>query len=101
MSLTFYWYPNCGSCKKAKKWFETHDIDYKPIHIVDETPTKEEILTLMDRSQLPARKFFNTSGRRYRELNMKEKINELSKEEMDDYLGTGGRVIKRTHGKDV
>lgn len=55
MALTFYWYPNCGTCKKAKKWFDDHNIDYTSIHIVEETPTKEELLELISKSDLPAK----------------------------------------------
>lgn len=95
MTLTFYWYPNCGSCKKAKKWFEEHHLDYTSVHIVEETPTKEKLLELISQSDLPAKKFFNTSGRVYRELNMKEKIADATVEEMATYLASDGMLIKR------
>jgi len=95
VTLSFYWYPNCGTCKKAKKWLEEHDIDFTSIHIVNETPSKELLLDLIDKSGLPAKKFFNTSGKKYRELNMKEKIKDLSKEEMAEYLASDGMLIKR------
>lgn len=104
MSLTFYGYPNCTSCRKAKKWFEEHNIDYQFIHIVDATPTKEELLSLMDQITEKPRRFFNTSGRVYRELNMKEKVPYLSKEEMAEYLASDGMLIRRpivTDGKKV
>lgn len=104
MALTFYWYPNCGTCKKAKKWFDDHDVEYCSIHIVEETPTKEELLELMNKSDLPAKRFFNTSGRVYRELNMKDKIADASVEEMASYLASDGMLIKRpivTDGKRV
>jgi arsenate reductase len=95
MALTFYWYPNCGTCKKAKKWFDDHNIDYTSIHIVEETPTKEELLELISKSDLPAKKFFNTSGKKYRELNIKEKIMDASVEEMAGILASDGMLIKR------
>lgn len=95
MALTFYWYPNCSTCKKAKKWFDDHEIDYTSVHIVDKTPTKEEILDLISKSELPAKRFFNTSGKVYRELNMKDKIKEASIEEMASYLASDGMLIKR------
>ncbi|HLQ98189.1 MAG TPA: arsenate reductase family protein [Candidatus Dormibacteraeota bacterium] len=104
MALTFYWYPNCGTCKKAKKWFDDHDVEYHSIHIVEETPTKGELLELMNKSDLPAKRFFNTSGRVYRELNMKDKIADASVEEMASYLASDGMLIKRpivTDGKRV
>lgn len=95
MALTFYWYPNCGTCKKAKKWLEDHDKEFHAIHIVQETPSKEEILNLMQKSGLPEKKFFNTSGKKYRELNLKEKINDMNPEEMAEILATDGMLIKR------
>lgn len=104
MALTFYWYPNCGTCKKAKKWFEDHHIEYRSVHIVEETPSKDEILELMAKSDLPAKKFFNTSGKVYRELNMKDKIADASIEDMASFLASDGMLIKRpivTDGKRV
>lgn len=95
MALTFYWYPNCGSCKKAKKWFDNHNIEYNSVHIVEATPTKEEIIELITKSELPAKRFFNTSGRVYRELNMKDKIADATLEEMASYLASDGMLIKR------
>ncbi|WP_339228684.1 arsenate reductase family protein [Oceanobacillus sp. FSL K6-2867] len=95
MALTFYWYPNCGTCKKAKKWFDDHNIDYTSIHIVEKTPAKEELLDLIAKSDLPAKKFFNTSGKKYRELNIKEKINDASTEELAEILASDGMLIKR------
>ncbi|WP_047983702.1 arsenate reductase family protein [Ornithinibacillus californiensis] len=104
MALTFYWYPNCGTCKKAKKWFDEHNVSYNSIHIVEETPSKEEILELIEKSGLPAKKFFNTSGKKYRELNIKEKIQDATNEEMAEILAMDGMLIKRpivTDGKAV
>ena len=95
MTLTFYWYPNCGTCKKAKKWLEEHDINFNSIHIVNETPSKQALLDLIAKSGLPAKKFFNTSGKKYRELNMKEKMKDLNEEEMAEYLASDGMLIKR------
>ncbi|MEN2768387.1 arsenate reductase family protein [Ornithinibacillus xuwenensis] len=95
MALTFYWYPNCGTCKKAKKWFDEHNVDYNSIHIVEETPSKEMLETLINQSELPAKKFFNTSGKKYRELNIKEKIQDATTEEMAALLASDGMLIKR------
>ncbi|WP_156288494.1 arsenate reductase family protein [Oceanobacillus salinisoli] len=95
MSLTFYWYPNCGTCKKAKKWLEDNQVDYTAVHIVDETPSKNELLDFINKSELPAKKFFNTSGKKYRELNIKEKIQDTTAEEMAEILASDGMLIKR------
>ena len=104
VALTFYWYPNCGTCKKAKKWFEDNQIDYTSVHIVEETPSKEQLFNLIGKSGLPAKKFFNTSGKKYRELNIKDKIKDANTEEMVEILATDGMLIKRpivTNGEKV
>lgn len=95
MTVTFYWYPNCGTCKKAKKFLDEHHISYRSIHIVEETPTKDEILNLIRKSGLPAKKFFNTSGKKYREGNYKEKIQHATDEDMAEMLASDGMLIKR------
>lgn len=95
MALTMYWYPNCGSCKKARKWFDEHNIDYELVHIVEKTPDRATLLNLIEKSGLPARRFFNTSGKVYREQNMKDKIKDATVEEMVDYLAAEGMLIRR------
>lgn len=95
MSLTLYWYPSCSTCRKAKKWLEDHDLTYKLVHLVEETPTEVEIKQLIETSELPARRFFNTSGKVYREQNMKDKIKDASLDEMVVYLASNGMLIKR------
>lgn len=95
MALTFYWYPKCGTCRNAKKWLDEHELDYQSIHIVDETPSKEKLLTMMKHSDLPTKKFFNTSGKKYRELNMKDKLKDATIEEISEYLASDGMLIKR------
>ncbi|MBD1223367.1 Spx/MgsR family RNA polymerase-binding regulatory protein [Virgibacillus halodenitrificans] len=95
MAVTFYWYPNCSTCKKAKKWLDDHSISYEPIHIVENPPTKGEIEELIDKSGLSAKKFFNTSGMKYRELNMKEKIKDATVSQMAEWLASDGMLIKR------
>lgn len=104
MTVTFYWYPNCGTCKKAKKWLDEEGVDYNSVHIVNEPPSQAELKSLIEKSELPARKFFNTSGKKYRELNMKEKLKEASEEEMVKWLASDGMLIKRpivTNGQSV
>lgn len=95
VSLTFYWYPNCGSCKKAKKWFDDNNISYHAIHIVENTPSKDELHLLIKNSELPPRRFFNTSGRVYREQNMKDKLPNATLDKMVDYLASDGMLIRR------
>jgi arsenate reductase (glutaredoxin) len=95
MALTFYWYPNCGSCKKAKKWLDDQGLTYEEIDIVDHPPTKPELEKLYRQSQLDLKKFFNTSGQRYRSLGLKDKVNDASEEELLDLLASDGMLIKR------
>lgn len=104
MSLTFYMYPNCDSCRKAKKWLEENNLDYDAKHIVEETPSKEELLNFFTLTEEKPRRFFNTSGKVYREQNMKDKIKDATKEEMATYLASNGMLIRRpiiTDGKKI
>ncbi|HLQ95128.1 MAG TPA: arsenate reductase family protein [Pseudogracilibacillus sp.] len=104
MKLTLYWYPNCGTCKKAKKHLDEHQIDYDTVHLVEDTPTAAELQSLIEKSRLEPKKFFNTSGKAYRENNMKEKLKDADLAEMVTYLASDGMLIKRpivTDGKQV
>ena len=95
MGLKFYWYPKCGTCRKAKKWLDDHNIQYEPIHIVEENPSKEEIKELYEKSGLELKKFFNTSGNLYKELQLKDKMKMLTEDEMLDLLASNGMLLKR------
>ncbi|WP_026576028.1 arsenate reductase family protein [Bacillus sp. UNC438CL73TsuS30] len=95
MSLTFYWYPKCGTCRKAKKWLDDHHLSYEEIHIVENPPSKEELTGFYQKSGLELKKFFNTSGQKYRELGIKDKMKSASDEELIDLLASDGMLIKR------
>ncbi|MDH5161462.1 arsenate reductase family protein [Heyndrickxia oleronia] len=95
MTLTFYWYPKCGTCRKAKKWLEEHQISFKEVHIVDNPPSREELENLYKKSDLELKKFFNTSGQKYRELGLKDRIPTASEDELLDLLASDGMLIKR------
>ncbi|OCA81339.1 arsenate reductase family protein [Pseudobacillus wudalianchiensis] len=95
MTLTFYWYPKCGTCRKAKKWLEEHNIHVQEIHIVEQPPSKEKLEELYKRSGLELKKFFNTSGQKYRELGLKDKVSTASDEELLELLASDGMLIKR------
>jgi len=90
-----YCYPRCTICKKAVKWLEENGIDYEYKHIVEETPSKEDIKKYYKESGLPLKRFFNTSGNVYKELNLKEKLAEMSEEEQFELLASNGMVLKR------
>ncbi|MRG85150.1 arsenate reductase family protein [Salinibacillus xinjiangensis] len=104
MPLKVYQYPKCGTCKKALKWLDEHNIAYESIHIVENPPSKQELASLIEKSGLPTKKFFNTSGKKYRELGLKDKIKEATDNEMVEWLASDGMLIKRpivTDGEQV
>ncbi len=104
MAITFYSYPKCGTCRKAKAWLQANNIDVEEIHIVDNPPTKEALEKFYQMSGLELKKFFNTSGMKYRELGLKDKVKTASEEELLSILASDGMLIKRpivTDGKVV
>ena len=104
MAVRMYWYPKCGTCRNAKKWLESNGIAVEEIHIVDNPPTKEELFNLYQKSGLPLKKFFNTSGIKYRELGLKDRLQTATEDEMLEILSSDGMLIKRpivTNGENV
>ncbi|MEK3807276.1 arsenate reductase family protein [Metabacillus sp. SLBN-84] len=95
MALKYYWYPKCGTCRKAKKWLEDHHLQAQEIHIVENPPSKEDLKSMLDSSGLEIKKFFNTSGQKYRELGLKDKISSMSEDELLGLLASDGMLIKR------
>lgn len=102
MTIQFIQYPKCTTCKKAQKWLDENGIPYENRHIVEQTPSVEELTTIYKASGLPLKKFFNTSGIKYRELELKDKLETMSEAEQLALLATDGMLIKRpivTDGK--
>ena len=95
MKSLFIEYPKCSTCQKAKKWLDENNIDYIDRNIITETPSKEELKEWIDRSWTDVKNFFNTSGIKYRELNIKEKIKNMSEDEIYELLSSDGMLIKR------
>ena len=95
MSKIFVNYPKCSTCKRAEKFLKENNVEFVNRNIVEENPTAEELSLWMDKSGLEPRKFFNTSGVLYREMNLKDKIKTMSKEEMIKILSTNGMLVKR------
>ena len=93
--FTFLQYPLCGTCRKAKKWLEENGVPYNNRLIVEENPTVDELKAWIPRSGLPLKKFFNTSGQIYKEMNLKEKLPTMSEEEQIALLATNGKLVKR------
>ncbi|NOZ12576.1 MAG: arsenate reductase family protein [Acidobacteria bacterium] len=95
MSLLFIYYPKCGTCRKALKWLKENGIDVKKRHIAETPPTRKELEEWFIASQLPIRKLFNTSGKKYREQGLKEKVKTAPETELLDILATDGMLVKR------
>ena len=93
--MLFLEYPACSTCKKAKKWLDDHGIAYTDRHIKEENPSYEELKTWLERSGLPVKKFFNTSGLQYRALELKDKLPAMGVEEQLQLLSTDGMLVKR------
>ena len=93
--MIFLCYPKCSTCKKARTWLDTHQIEYTQRHIVEQNPSYEELKEWHARSGLPLKRFFNTSGMRYKELGLKDKLPEMSEEEQLHLLATDGMLVKR------
>ena len=81
MKYLFIEYPKCSTCKKAKKWLEENNIEFEDRHIIENTPTEEELEKWINLSQKEIRNWFNTSGLKYKELNLKEKLPNLTEKE--------------------
>lgn len=88
-------YSKCSTCKKAEKWLEENKIEFIKREIVEEIPTKEELKQWLIMSEKEIKNFFNTSGLKYKELNLKEKLPQMSDEEKLDLLSSNGMLIKR------
>ncbi|MDI9489366.1 MAG: arsenate reductase family protein [Bacillota bacterium] len=93
--MLFIEYPKCSTCKKAKKWLDENKIEYTNRHIVEDNPTYEELKKWYKISGLPLKKFFNTSGILYREMNLKDKLPNMSEVEQLRLLSSNGMLIKR------
>lgn len=93
--LTYYGYPKCGTCRKAKQFLEMNAIPFTEINIAEQPPTAEELSSFIEMSGLEMKKFFNTSGMKYRELQLKDKLPNLSRDEQIALLASDGMLIKR------
>lgn len=88
-------YRKCSTCQKALKWLEVRCVEFQERPIIEENPTYEELKAWYGMSGLPLKKFFNTSGLLYKELNLKNKLPEMSEEEQLRLLASNGMLVKR------
>lgn len=95
MSILFIEYPKCSTCQRAKKWLTENGIEFEDRHIAEQNPTGEELAHWQQLSGLSLRKFFNTSGQLYRQLELKNKLPGMSEEEQIKLLASDGMLVKR------
>lgn len=95
MKLTYYGYPKCTTCRKAVKWLEGNEIEVNTVNIAETPPSEETLTEMIAASGLELKKFFNTSGKVYRELNLKDKLASMTDEEKIALLASDGMLIKR------
>ncbi len=93
--LKFICYPKCTTCQRAKKWLDDNKIEYELRDIKLDNPTLKELTEWYNKSGLPIKKFFNTSGLLYKSLDLKNKLPEMSEDEMLKLLSTDGMLVKR------
>ncbi len=95
MGNLFIEYPKCTTCKRAKNWLDSNEIKYEDRHIVENNPTYVELQEWINKSGLPIKKFFNTSGILYKEMGLSQKLKTLSEEEQIKLLASNGMLVKR------
>ena len=93
--MLFVCYPKCSTCQKAKKWLEEQGIAFTERDIKQDNPTEQELRAWHEKSGLPLRRFFNTSGLKYKALQLKDKLPTMSEDEQLKLLATDGMLVKR------
>ena len=93
--MLFLEYPKCSTCKKAKNWLESNGVEFEDRHVVENNPTADELKAWYEKSGFPLKKFFNTSGLKYKELGFKFKLPDMTEEEQINLLATDGMLVKR------
>ncbi len=94
-NVLFIEYPKCTTCQKAKKWLEDHGVSFTDRDIREGNPSVDELKQWHQRSGLPLKRFFNTSGMLYREMGLKDKLGGMSEEEQFELLASDGMLVKR------
>lgn len=95
MAIRYYGYPKCSTCRKAVKWLEESGMELEKFNIAETPPSVEELTAMITTSKLDIKKFFNTSGKVYREEKMKDKLPTMTEEEKIELLASNGMLIKR------
>ena len=95
MKVLFIEYPKCTTCQKAKRWLDENKINYTDRHIKEDNPTYDELKEWYEKSGLPLKRFFNTSGMLYKSMNLKDKLPDMNDEEQLRLLASDGMLVKR------
>ncbi len=93
--MLFIEYPKCTTCQKAKKFLVDNNVDFTDRHIKEDNPTYDELKLWYEKSGLPLKKFFNTSGLLYKSMDLKNKLPQMSEDEQLKLLSTDGMLVKR------
>ncbi len=93
--MLFVEYPKCTTCQKARKFLVDSGVEFTSRHIKDEKPTYDELKSWYEKSGLPLKRFFNTSGLLYKSMDLKDKLPQMSEEEQLRLLSTDGMLVKR------
>lgn len=93
--MLFIQYPKCTTCKRAKAWLDENGVEYTDRNIKEQNPTYDELKLWYEKSGLPLKKFFNTSGMLYKEMSLKDKLPDMSEEEQLRLLASDGMLVKR------
>lgn len=93
--MKFICYPKCTTCQKARKWLDEKELKYELRDMKEDNPSAEELAVWIAASGLPVKKFFNTSGLKYKELQLKDRLPEMTDEEKIALLATDGMLVKR------
>ena len=93
--MKIYCYPKCTTCKKALKWLDEQGKAYEEIDIKENNPSKEDLKAAYEKSGLPLKRFFNTSGLKYKELKLKDRLASMSEDEQLELLASDGMLVKR------
>lgn len=93
--MIFLCYPKCSTCVKARNWLKQNNIDFEEKNIYIDNPSYDELKTYLAKSGLPIKRFFNTSGILYKEMDLKNKLTTMNEDEMLKLLSSDGRLVKR------
>ncbi len=93
--VEFFWYPKCGTCRKARRWLEDNGVEFNPVDLKECKPRRDQLEDWLGKSGLPLKKLFNTSGLAYKELGLKDRLPAMGRDEQLDLLASDGMLVRR------